>query len=89
MEVLRGATWWEFFQQTSRSSLNQKVRDQIAGKPTFRGQQFRVNQKKQTTRPRFLAPPRQEFLAPPRPRCFALENLEKHTKTIEQTKNNL
>ena len=45
MEVVRGATRWKFFLYTSRSFLNQNVRDQTAGKPTFRGQTFRVNPK--------------------------------------------
>ena len=35
-------------------------------------------------RPGFLAPPRPGLLAPPRPRFLALENLEKHAKTIEK-----
>ena len=35
MTVLRGATWWEFFLQTSRSFLNQNFGDQTAGKPKF------------------------------------------------------
>ena len=37
-EVLRGATRWKLFLQTSRTFLNRHVRDQIAGKPAFRGQ---------------------------------------------------
>ena len=37
MTVLRGATWWEFFLQTSRSFLDQNYTDQSAGKPTFQG----------------------------------------------------
>ena len=44
-EVIRGATWWKFFLQTSRSFLNQNVWYQNVGKPKFRGQNCRVNPK--------------------------------------------
>ena len=41
-EVIRGATWWKFFLQTSRSFLNQNCWNQTVGKPTFRGQHLGV-----------------------------------------------
>jgi len=39
-EVIRGATRWKFFQQTSRTVLNQNFWHQTVGKPKFRDQNF-------------------------------------------------